>query len=306
MVSLIAWALALLPALYVYNYYRCFARNLATAKASNLTYIVTPVYLFNRFWLTTHRAWLPLLFKLPRAWTETWIDLVDPEWTWKHMYAPFKKLGTDTFITVSPGGNMVWCAEPNAIIQITTRRNDFPKPIEIYGSLDLYGKNVVSTEGAVWRHHRKITSPPFTEKNNHVVWAESLHQAQCMLKSWLGPDGAGNKTVGKVADDTMRLSLHVISRAGFGVRLLWPGVEDVNTDNPVTGPQVGDKKSGSDIPIGHTMSYTDALGSLLHNVLFVLLFPGWLLSEFSEQTNPCLSSLISPSRPTVSEDEKGA
>lgn len=282
MVSLLALALIVLPALFVYNTYRNLARNLAAAKTSNLTYVIVPVYVFNRFWLITHRAWLPLLHKLPRAWTESWFVLVDPEWTWKHLYAPFQKLGTDTFLTVSPGGNMLWCADPNAITQITTRRNDFPKPIDLYRSLDIYGKNVVSTEGAVWRHHRKVTSPPFTEKNNHLVWTESLHQAQCMVQSWLGSDSAGNKTVEKVSDDTMRLSLHVISRAGFGVRLLWPGVEDRKTDDMKGGGQ----QSSSDIPRGHTMSYTDALSSLLHNILWVLLIPNWLLSEFPELLDP--------------------
>lgn len=64
---------------------------------------------------------------------------------------------------------MLHVADAEAIAQITTRRNDFPKPIGMYSSIDLFGKNVVSTEGAFWRHHRKITSPPFTEKNNHLV-----------------------------------------------------------------------------------------------------------------------------------------
>ena len=288
MVSLLALTLAVFPALYVYNYYTCFARNLAAAKASNLKYVIVPVYPFNRFWLITHRAWLLLLCKLPRAWTESWLDVVDPEWPWIHLYAPFKKLGADTFLTVSPGGNMLWCVEPNVIAQITTRRNDFPKPIELYGSLDVYGKNVLSTEGAVWRHHRKVTSPPFTEKNNHLVWTESLHQAHCMVRSWLGPDGAGNKTVEKVSDDTMRLSLHVISRAGFGVRLLWPGVEDKSTDGMDAGLRGGKEESSSDIPAGHTMSYTEALSSLLHNILWVFLVPNWLLSEFlSTQVDAC-------------------
>lgn len=286
MVSLLALAFAVVPALYLYNYYRCLARNLAAARTSNITYVIVPVYLFNRFWLITHRAWLPVLCKLPGAWTESWIELVDPEWTWKRLYAPFKKLGTDTFLTVSPGGNMLWCAEPNVISQITTRRNDFPKPIELYGSLNLYGNNVISTEGAVWRHHRKVTSPPFTEKNNHLVWTESLHQAQCMVQSWLGPDSAGDKTVEKVSDDTMRLSLHVISRAGFGVRLLWPGVEDRNMDKSEAELPGGREQSSSDIPRGHTMRYTDALSSLLHNILLVLLVPRWILSKFSERTGP--------------------
>lgn len=60
--------------LYIVNYYRCFARNLAAAKQSNITYILCPIYTFNRFWLVTHRLWLPLFHMLPASWTETWIS----------------------------------------------------------------------------------------------------------------------------------------------------------------------------------------------------------------------------------------
>lgn len=280
MVSLVTLGFGAVLVAYLYNYYRCFSRNLAAAKASGLTYVIVPVYLFNRVWLVTHQLWFIPLRKLPVRWTEPWFELIDPEWTWKELHAPFRKVGADAFLTVSPGGNMLWCADAGAISQITTRRNDFPKPIEIYGSIDLFGKNVVSTEGAVWRHHRKITSPPFTEKNNHLVWAESLHQARCMLKSWVGPDGAANKTVWRVADDTMRLSLHVISRAGFGVRLLWPGVEDTEKVNGhAKGLEGAQQDLAAGVPPGHSMSYTDALGTLLHNILWVLLLPNWLISE---------------------------
>lgn len=288
MVSLLTLALVFLPALYLYNYYRCFARNLAAAKASGLTYVVVPVFVFNRFWLITHRLWWPLLERLPRRWTESWLDLLDPEWVWKRLYGPFQKLGTDVFFTVSPGANMLWVADPSTISQIAFRRFDFPKPIDIYGAVDIYGKNVVTTEGAVWKNHRKITSPPFTEKNNHLVWAESIHQAQCMVQSWVGMDGTGNKTITKVADDTMRLSLHVISRAGFGRRLLWPGIEDeMEHHGGAEVPRDGQRTS-SNVPEGHTMSYTSALTVLLHQILWILALPSWLLGELHGGLQPYL------------------
>ena len=92
-----------------------------------------------------------------------------PDYIWEKWYDCFKEIGSDAFILVAPGNNTLLVADAEAITQMTTRRNDFPKPTEIYKSIDLFGKNVVSTEGAYWRHHRKITSPPFTEKNNNLV-----------------------------------------------------------------------------------------------------------------------------------------
>ncbi len=85
-----------------------------------------------------------------------------------------------------------------------------------------------------------------------------------MLAGWLGPSGNASKTITDVAGDTMRLSLHVISRAGFGVRLMWPheeGARDVA------------------VPAGHKLSYKDAIHDLLQNILPIMLLPRWILSE---------------------------
>lgn len=194
--------------------------------------------------------------------------MLDNEWSNRLKREPFDYFKSDAFLIVSPQRISLFVADPEAISQITTRRNDFPKPIQFYHSVDIYGKNVVSTEGQVWRHHRKITSPPFTEKNNHMVWTESLHQARSMVESWLSPKEKVSKPVSDIGAAAMRLSLHIISRAGFGVRLLWPHEETKS------GGKAGN------VPEGHTMTYKDALSSLLENIIQAFLLPGWLLSKF--------------------------
>jgi hypothetical protein len=76
MVSYLAVAFVGLAVAYVANSYRCFTINLAAAKKSGLPYICMPVYTFNRFWLTTHVLWLPLIKKtLPSSWV-TWTEYV--------------------------------------------------------------------------------------------------------------------------------------------------------------------------------------------------------------------------------------
>ena len=183
-----------------------------------------------------------------------------PDFAWTKLYDSFKDIGCDVWISVSPGANTLQVADAEAVSQITTRRNDFPKPTHIYRSVDLFGKNVVSTEGAYWRHHRKITSPPFTEKNNHLVWFESLHQAQSMMDGWLPNGKEESGPLKDIATQAMRLSLHVISRAGFGVRLEWPH-EEVKAH----------------VPEGHTLTYKEALERLLENIIVVMLTPKWIL-----------------------------
>ena len=88
----------------------------------------------------------------------------------------------------------------------------------------VYGNNLVASEGQTGRQQRKITSPTFTDKNNHLVWAETLNQCQALLNGWLTDDNAKKdryKSLYSIEDDAMKLSLHVSSSAGFGIRLQW-------------------------------------------------------------------------------------
>lgn len=204
-------------------------------------------------------------------------SLVMPDWVWELEFTPFAEHG-DVLLTVSPGAINVWLANAEALHQVTARRDAFPKPLESYKILDVFGRNIITTEGAEWKQHRKITSPSFNEKNNTLVFAEACSQAQGMLRKWTVADDAANKTLEEVPTDTMRLTLHVISRTGFGVRLLWPG------EKPDEKTSSRDATYSSNEPTGgHTMSFEHALDTLLGNLIWVLLTPGWVLSEFTRQ-----------------------
>ncbi|KAK5061119.1 hypothetical protein LTR84_007661 [Exophiala bonariae] len=278
MPSLLALGVLTFIIYYITNYYLALSRNIAKAKRSGIHYVVLPVYFLNRFWLIFHRLFLPVLARLPRKWT-TWVDFCIPDFPFLNSVETFEKIGHDTFLTVAPGGIILNTIDPAVITQITTRRNDFPKPTKIYRSLDVYGKNVVSTEGAHWRQHRKATSPPFTEKNNHLVFSETIDQASDMLTSWLGPDGKGNVTVDRVMDDTMRLSLYVISRAGFGRKLQWPAADSkADVDTSYADPSKIQNAKDERDP-GHSMSYTYAIHCLLDNIIVLFVLPPWLMER---------------------------
>ena len=275
MLSTIALVLLVSITLYAFKIYTQFARNLAAAKRSGIPYVIVPFYQANRLYQLSQIVLLPLLRRFPSSWTELWLGLT-LDWSWRMRYEPFRRLGADTFLTVSPERNILFTAEADVISQITTRKNDFPKALEVYESIKIYGNNVVTSEGQTWRHHRKITSPPFSERNNHLVWTETLEQCQAMVNSWFdGNTGKeGSKTIYTLADDAMRLSLYVISKAGFGVHLKWPGDEGANT----VGHDDNAESIKSSSENSHTLSYTDALGSILHDILWVLIIPPFLLS----------------------------
>ncbi|KAF2802022.1 cytochrome P450 monooxygenase-like protein [Mytilinidion resinicola] len=257
--------------LYWANYTRALLRNIAAAKASGIAYVVLPWNPFYTFWLASYQIWLPLLQKLPASWTSPWLLFMNPEWTYLHGHAPFEKMGSDCILTVSSGRLQLYIADAEVITQVTTRRNDFPKPLQMYKRLDIYGKNVVSTEGATWRQHRKMTAPSFTEKNNELVFKETLHHGQALVRLWTGESRRESRTIQDSATDTMRFALYVISSAGFDVRVLWSHEEKENTG--------GANSVGSTAPPGHKLSYRDAISSLLENILWTQVFPKWVLEN---------------------------
>ncbi|KAL8867545.1 MAG: hypothetical protein Q9174_005597 [Haloplaca sp. 1 TL-2023] len=193
-------------------------------------------------------------------------------------------------MTVSAAKNYLHTADPAVIDQIVRRRDGFPKPIEVYSSLNLYGKNVVSTEGEVWKHHRKTVSPPFNEKNNRLVWYESIRQGRSMVKGWMGGQLDSSPTLSTVAVDCMRLSLHVISCAGFGVNLNWPRSEKEEEPKLSNGNANGhvhpsskthedfEDREEPEFGPDHKVSYTDALYGLLKNMVWILILPLGILN----------------------------
>jgi cytochrome P450 len=187
-----------------------------------------------------------------------------------------KKTG-DLFLTVSPGAINLWVTDAEAAHQITSHREQFPKPLESYRILTIFGENIITTEGNEWRKHRKVSAPGFNEKNNVMVFAESCKQTQGMLKGWLGPNGTGNISLTDVPGDALRLTLHIISLVGFGVHLLWPG------EMPGSNAEAAVFSSNEPVA-GHTMSFEHSLETLLERMIVVLLLPEWLMSKPPESS----------------------
>jgi cytochrome P450 len=266
MMSLSASIILLLPVAYFLNTGIALLKNIRVAKASKIPYVVVPFYTYNRLLALLSRYPLGFLDKWsPNPPITSWRNLVKSNWPWKFRHEPFVQLGTDTFLTVAPGGLILYTADASVISQITERGSDFPKATHLYTTVDIYGKNVVSSEGAIWRHHRKVTGLSFTERNNQLVWRETLEQSQAMLDSWTANGAEKGKTIKTLQGDAMKLSLNVISAAGLGRKMAWPRDDKASRDD-------------KNIPNGHTMSFTDAIGFLLKNVLVIMILPKWFMS----------------------------
>jgi len=198
-----------------------------------------------------------------------------PEWAYHTGQTHWDRLGTETFLVASPGHLALYSQSAEVIHQVTQRREAFPKNIAQYGILEMFGRNVLTTEGALWRLHRKVTSASFNEKNAAHTFAQAIQQTRGMLNMWLGPDGAKTgvtKTIRSLEHDTMTWALNIIGYVGFGLRLLWPG-ETLPKD---VDPKLA-KYGSLNPPAGHTLTFADSLAKTLERIVAIMLYNETLL-----------------------------
>ncbi|KAI9050141.1 hypothetical protein LZ554_006282 [Drepanopeziza brunnea f. sp. 'monogermtubi'] len=197
-------------------------RNVGYAKRSGLPYIVGPFYIIGYQWVFLAAILRPVLHRIPPVRNSGWFSLLDRNVFWTSPRVAEHRYG-DTYLVVTPFIIYLRTSNAELVSQITTRKTDFLKPVRSYKIVDLFGKSILTQEGAEWKRHRKIVGPSFSERSNRLVFEESVRQAEGMMKLWAGKGGntgAVMKLSG-MAEVAATLSLHVISAAGFGVPQFW-------------------------------------------------------------------------------------
>ncbi|KKO98334.1 cytochrome P450 [Trichoderma harzianum] len=269
--SLIPIAVAVLVAYSIINYAVNLRYHVNEAKRSGLPYVVTPCSPFWLPWQVSHKLWVPIIKLFPKSWWDGWLEIMIPNFAYRTRHDWFAKLG-ESFLVVSPNRLVMMTDNAETIRTITLKREQFPKWTAVYNILRMFGENVLTTEGSVWRMHRKVTSASFNERNAALVFREAIAQTQGMLRMWTGPTGTRTEPLKSLQHDTMKLALNIISYVGFGMRLLWPGeAHPAGTDPKIV-------KYGSHKPSdGHQLSFTDTMEILLHYLLLLLIIPRWIL-----------------------------
>lgn len=222
-------------------------QNYNTARKIGLPILVTPVAITGLIWQLFEYRLRPLLRRVPFGLC-SFIDYSGLEWMWRERYTFHERLGP-AFIVVTPSEVMIVIADSDAAHDMLSRRKDFVKPRELYLPFEIFGPNVDTLNGEDWQRHRRITTPPFNERNSGHVWKESLRQATGMLKHWTATVKGGIESTSR---DTLTLALHVLTSAGFG--------KSYEFESGVTA-----------IPKGHTMSYRDALHTVLSNIFSTII-----------------------------------
>lgn len=265
----IAIALILWPILNLLKYY-------IEARSIGLPIIINPISLLNPIWILTHKRLLPRIKSLPFGLGD-WILYSGFTSVFSNRYKLHAKHGP-AYLVVTPKEIILFIDDPELTEEILGKRKDLIKSDDTGEALNLFGPNVVTANGEAWSRSRRITTPPFNERNSNNIWKESLAQATgskfcsslfnvsmlsasspsklCdrsyeeadiyqVLQSWTsqGKDG-----VTETATDSMTLALHVLIAGGLGKTYSFAG-------------GVGS------LDEGHTMSYRDSLKTILMNLL---------------------------------------
>jgi cytochrome P450 len=124
---------------------------------------------------------------------------------------------------------------------VVSNRPAFPKPVEVYELLSLFGTNIIATEHDEWRKHRKVASPAFNERNNALVFHETTRIVMDLFQMWQEHGNGDVVVIPDMTDVTFELALQVIASAAFGYNIAW--------------------KDEGKVPIGHRMVRIPSLGS---------------------------------------------
>ncbi|KAJ3483803.1 hypothetical protein NLG97_g7217 [Lecanicillium saksenae] len=285
--GLVVFAVLVLCAYLVVSQVVGLMRNIAKARRSGFKYIVVPCvinipiahYIYNIGSIIIKR------FSLPEKcfW---YLEALDVHLVFRNRHLWRERLD-DAFIVVSPGSITLHSSNAELNSWVTSQRDRFPKCTEIYGVLKVFGPNLVTTEGAEWRHHRKLISGSFNEANAALTFQEAVRQSGSMLRKWTGEgeqEEIGNATGGEVGskgrllvstgDDVTKLTLHIINYIGFGLQMLWPG-EELPVD---TEPEVAKFLSLSPAT-GHQTSFVDATDGMSLHLYWILIFSVGLLER---------------------------
>ncbi|KAF9555383.1 cytochrome P450 [Agrocybe pediades] len=177
----------------------------------------------------------------------------------ENKYRIFEKIGIDVYysITALPEPKaLLIMADPALIKEVTHSRARFPKPAHMYRAISFYGTNIVASEGEEWKKYRKISAPAFSDRNNKLVWEETVKIVNGLFSEvWAGRDVID---VDHCVDLTLPIALFVIGAAGFGRGISW--------------------KEDAVIPPGHTMTFKEALHLVTTDFLVKVLVPPWAMS----------------------------
>lgn len=250
MIATILLTLLAIPGAFILWSAKTLQENKVKAKATGLPILIRWVSPINPFWLMFGSRIVRGANKFGLA-TEGFRRYYPFGWEANERHHVHQDIGS-VFMLVTPGG--LWCCvcDAGVVADVIQRRTDFRRNMEQFAIVNVYGKNLSTTDDEEWQKHRKVTGATFTEKNNELVWRQSLTQACGMQDYWLQ-----HQPVNTIANDTKVFTLNVLAAAMF------------NKSYPFKGAAEADTKSAAQ---DESYQYRDSLGRIFAHIIPLFVF----------------------------------
>ncbi|KAL0581786.1 hypothetical protein V5O48_000263 [Marasmius crinis-equi] len=169
--------------------------------------------------------------------------------------AGYEQYGWDLLLqySVSSSSLILSTADANAIKDVLASNTLFPRYLETYKPLALFGPSVLSSEGDEWKRYKKIVKPAFTDRHSRMGWNDTIQvMTELFEEEWAGKEVV---EVENCLEFTLSTALLVLSAAIFGQRLSW--------------------KEDGELPEGHDLTFKQALFEVSSSVMIKTAAPGW-------------------------------
>ncbi|KAJ7118625.1 cytochrome P450 [Mycena crocata] len=208
--------------------------------------------------------------------TASWFPLPHQIGYYFGQFGIYARYGSTCIASVTLAGAIptLWLADAQAIKAVATDATSFQKDVEAYEALNIYGPNMVGTEGADWKRHRRVANPAFNEASNAFVWMETVRVINEWFAEMDGKANAESSVTIDAVEDLVQVTLLVIASAGFGRRASWQ--EDSSTKPPP----------------GHQVAFRAAVSTALEHLFVKALTPAWLIALSERVKLPFIGPLL--------------
>ena len=225
--------------------------NYHAARKLGFPIIVVPFTWQSLVWRAVAGSLADLIARLPFGLGD-WVHYSQLGWSQIDRYRTHLRLGP-TFTLVSAWKNEVIIADPATCNDVMYHYKAWINDPDAFDLFTVFGRNILSSNGADWQRHRKITGGAFKEENTRAVWDASLRQAYAFSAIVPPQVGQEGMTITRLSEHMQIVTMHVLSAAGFGKEY--------------------DFESGFSVKEeGHAMSYCQAMSIIAKNIMMTILF----------------------------------
>ncbi|KAJ8515192.1 hypothetical protein ONZ45_g7333 [Pleurotus djamor] len=141
-------------------------------------------------------------------------------WFWKDQVYSKYRAETISVLPLLSGKPSIYTRSIEVAKQIASTQRPFKKAEDANEVISVWGPNVFAANGADWRRHRRIMAPAFSSNTYSLIREEvsSLYQDICAAEGWNKSDVV---TIPSISHLTIKLTLLVITRCGFGKAIPW-------------------------------------------------------------------------------------